>query len=70
MKIEGNVENIIFRNESNGYTVLSVRSDKAVFTLFGNISNVNSGEKIDADVLETVHPIYGTQYKINSYMVL
>ena len=41
MKLQGSIENIRFRNETNGYTVLLVKSGKAVFTLIGNITNID-----------------------------
>ncbi len=67
MLLKGTIENIIFRNETNGWTVLLVNSGKAVFTFVGNVTNINVGEYIEADVEETEHPHYGKQYKILSY---
>lgn len=70
MNINGNIENIIFRNDVNGFTVLLVKASKTVFTLVGNISAVNIGETIEADVTEVNHETFGLQYKINSYKIL
>ena len=42
MKLKGSVENIIYRSDINGFTVLSVRSGKTVFTLTGNIASINN----------------------------
>lgn len=70
MKLKGNIEKVKYRSESNGYTVLLVKSGKAVFTLIGNFAKVNIGESIDAEVEETEHPIFGKQYKILSYKVV
>ena len=56
MLLKGTIENIIFRNETNGWTVLLVNSGKAVFTFVGNVTNINVGEYIEADVEETEHP--------------
>ena len=70
MHIQGIVENIIFRNEINGYTVLCVKSDKTVFTLIGNIAKINSGEYIEADTKVIEHPVYGLQYSIISYKLI
>lgn len=67
MKINGIVENIIYRNESNGYTVLQVVARKTVFTLIGNITKVNLGEEIDAEIVENSSAKYGEQYKIIDY---
>ena len=67
MRINGIVENIIYRNESNGYTVLQVVARKTVFTLIGNITKVNLGEEIDAETIENSSAKYGEQYKIIDY---
>ena len=67
MRINGIVENIIYRNESNGYTVLQVVARKTVFTLIGNITKVNLGEEIDAEIIENSSAKYGEQYKIIDY---
>ena len=67
MNIIGNIENIIFRNENNGYTVLLVNTGETVFTLVGNITQINAGERLEADVSEFDHPQFGKQYRINNY---
>lgn len=70
MKLQGSIENIRFRSESNGYTVLLIKSGKAVFTLVGNIAKVNMGECIEAEVEQVEHPTFGLQYKILSYQII
>ncbi len=70
MKLKGSVENIIYRSDINGFTVLSVRSGKTVFTLTGNIASINKGEIIDAEVVETIHPNFGLQYNIKNYNIV
>lgn len=67
MILKGSIEKIKYRNDSNGYTVLLVNSGKAVFTLIGNLSYISEGEKIEAEVEQVEHEIFGTQYKIISY---
>ena len=69
MKLEGVVQNIIYRNELNGYTVLLINNGKAVFTLIGNIVKIEIGDNIEAEVIETNHPNYGIQYKIEKYTI-
>ena len=70
MKLQGSIENIRFRNETNGWTVLLVKSGKAVFTLVGNVAKINAGESIEAEVTEVEHPTFGRQYKILSYQIV
>ena len=69
MKVEGNVENIVFRNESNGWTVLRIKNSKTVFTLVGNIVRIDVGDSLEAEVSEYNHPDYGLQYKIEKYNI-
>ena len=70
MKLEGIVQNIIYRNDVNGWTVLLIKNGKAVFTLVGNIVSIGSGDNIVAEVSEYNHPNFGLQYKIEKYSVV
>lgn len=69
MKLEGVVQNLIYRDERNGYTVLLIKNGKAVFTLTGNIVKIEIGDNIEAEVTETNHQNYGLQYKIEKYTI-
>ena len=42
--VEGFVENIIFRNEDNGYTVFNIVYDDEEITCVGVLSYINTGE--------------------------
>ena len=44
--IEGTVEDIRFRNEQNGYTVLSVGCDDDLITAVGVFSDISVGETV------------------------
>ena len=46
--VEGFVENIIFRNEDNGYTVFNIVYDDEEITCVGVLSYINTGEYITA----------------------
>ena len=46
MEIEGVVEDIIFRNEDNGYTVADLDSGEVLNTIVGNFLIINVGENI------------------------
>ena len=70
MKLEGVVQNVVFRNPDNGWTVLRIKNRETVFTLVGNIVNIASGDSIEAEVNECVHPEFGLQYKIESYSIV
>ena len=69
MKITGVIENVIYKNSDNCYTVFLVNSSETVFTLVGNITSINVGESIEANVKESIHNKYGQQYKVIDYKI-
>ena len=68
--ISGYVDHIIFQNSENGYTVMSLIVDGEEITCVGMCRGLSQGENISArgDYIE--HPVYGTQFKVNSYSVV
>ncbi len=71
MIIEGSVENIIYRNTENGYTVLelSVQGEKRPTTCVGNFSYVAEGEYLKCEGEFTRHAVYGAQFKVVKFEV-
>ena len=67
--LEGFIDNIIFRNEENGYTVFEVVADGERRTCVGSFQYIHEGEYIDLTGNETVHPGYGEQIQIKSYEI-
>lgn len=65
--IEGTIEEIIFSNEVNGYTVCEVRKDKDVITAVGFMPFVNAGEVLKICGRWVTHPDYGEQFKVEMY---
>ncbi len=65
--ISGYVEHIIYRNEDNGYTVMTLNSDGEEITCVGVLQYINEGELIEAEGTYTEHNLYGTQFKISSF---
>lgn len=66
--ISGYIEHIIFRNEENGYTVLSVVNGGNEITCTGNLAQVHEGAYIEAEGEPTVHPVYGPQFRVERYV--
>lgn len=66
IEIEGTIEEIIYKNDSNGYTVCEVRGEKS-FTAVGYMPFLNSGETIKASGRWVTHPDYGEQFKVELY---
>ena len=65
----GFVEKIKYRNEDNGYTVLSLAQEGEEYTLVGNFHYISEGELIEAVGVITEHPVYGEQMTVESYEI-
>ena len=67
--VKGYVEKIKYRNEDNGYSVVSVTGadDGEEYILVGNFSYISEGELVEAEGRMTEHPIYGEQLAVESY---
>ena len=68
IELEGSVENIVYRNEENGYTVfeLATKDSNELRTCVGSFSYITEGEHYRLSCGETVHSVYGKQYKVLS----
>ena len=67
--VTGFVEKIKFRNEDNGYTVMSVSSEGEEYILVGTFQYIGEGETIEATGTMTEHPVYGEQLAVESYEI-
>lgn len=67
--ITGFIEKIKFRNEENGYTIMTVtdQSDGDEVVMVGVLSYAAEGDMIQASGHMTEHPVYGEQLQIESY---
>lgn len=64
---EGIVEEIIFSNEVNGYTVCELKVDKEIITAVGFMPFINAGEMLKVTGNWITHPDYGEQLKVELY---
>lgn len=69
-QLSGYVENITYRNEDNGYTVLTLSSGKKEIKCTGNFAYINEGEYLELEGEEVFHDIYGEQIKVISYEIV
>ena len=69
-QINGYVENITYRNEDNGYTVLTLSYGKKDIKCTGNFGYISEGEYLEIEGEEVFHDIYGEQIKVTSYKVI
>lgn len=66
VKLEATVEQITFRNESNGWTVMQLRKGRQRMTAVGAVLNVSEGERVSIEGEWTEHPDYGAQIKLSA----
>ena len=67
LNIEGMVENIIYENPENGYTVCDVSSGGQLITLTGYMPDLTEGETVIAHGEWVTHHEYGDQFKVDYY---
>ena len=62
LELTGSVEQVIYRNEKNGYTVLSLLAGDGEVTAVGTLPWVNAGETLRLVGEWKTHPNFGTQF--------
>lgn len=67
--VTGFVERIKYRNEENGYTVLSLNVDGEETAVVGTFHFISEGELIEAAGVMTEHPVYGEQLTMEHYEI-
>ena len=66
MKFEGIIKSIIYRNEENGYTVLSLETSDSPITCTGIMPFFNENDQIIVEGDLIYHDKYGEQIKVES----
>ncbi len=61
------VQNVIYRNEDNGYTVLAVTNSGVTVTAVGMMSSVSVGDELKLIGNWKVHASYGKQFAFDCY---
>ena len=67
LQLSGAVEEIIFRNNQNGYTVLTMLCDGVNATAVGTMSDVNIGDELKLVGQWKTHASYGEQFAFEYY---
>lgn len=62
LRLEGVVENIVYRNEENGYTVLEISDGDDSITAVGIMPPVGAGDRAALTGVFTEHKSYGRQF--------
>ncbi len=63
LRIEGTVEHVLYRNETNGYTVLDIDTGGELVTAVGELGDIESGEILLLEGAYITHPRFGPQFK-------
>lgn len=66
-RLNGTVEDIRFRNEQNGYTVLEIGCDDELVTAVGTFSDISVGETVRLSGAWVYHPTFGRQFKVEAF---
>jgi exodeoxyribonuclease V alpha subunit len=61
----GTAAGTLFRNDENGYSVISVRTKEGLVTVTGNMPEIMDGEAVELEGTWTEHPQYGRQFKLS-----
>ncbi len=67
LEIEGVIENIIFKNDANGYTVCELDASDELVTLVGIMPFLAEGESVKALGKWELHASFGRQFKVEFY---
>ena len=62
LQLEGAVENIVYRNEENGYTVIEISDGDDYITAVGIMPQANVGDTVKLTGVYTNHRNYGRQF--------
>lgn len=66
-ELTGYVARVIFHNEENGYTVLSIESEGEEYAVTGTFPNIAEGEYLTITGELVEHPSYGPQFQMQSF---
>lgn len=65
--ITGYIDHIVYQNSDNGYTVMTLVAEGEEVTCVGMCKGLGQGENISAEGEYIEHPVYGRQFKIQTY---
>lgn len=70
MILQGIIEEVRFRNESNGYTIAKLSTSDGIVTIVGNAAIINLEESVEVEGEWIYHPTYGEQLSFTSIKTL
>lgn len=66
LKLEGIIEDIVFRNETNGYTVARLKTSDGMVNIVGNVALINLEELVEVEGEWVYHDTFGEQLRFTS----
>ena len=67
MELKGIIQDIIYKNETNGYTIATFEMESADTTVVGYLPFINKGDSLKVIGKFVTHPDYGDQFKIETF---
>lgn len=67
MELKGEIVDIIYKNEVNGYTIADLETETEVFTVVGYLPFINVGDNLKLEGKFVTHKEYGRQFKVETF---
>ena len=67
MEIQGRLNDIIYQNEVNSYTIATFETDEEEITVVGYLPFIHSGDTLKLIGKYVTHKDYGEQFKIDTF---
>ena len=68
-QLEAVIENTVFRNEENGYSIMEARTGREKITVVGALPALGAGEQVMLEGMWVEHPQYGRQWKVTGWEI-
>ena len=67
MELKGTIEDIIYKNEINGYMIATFDMESAMTTIVGYLPFIQKGDSLKIIGKFVTHPDYGEQFKVDTF---
>ena len=67
MELKGTIQDVIYKNEINGYTIATFEMESADTTIVGYLPFINVGDTLKLNGNYVIHQEYGQQFKVLTF---
>lgn len=67
MELKGQIEEIIYQNDANSYTIAVFATEENILTIVGYLPFITVGDSLKINGKMIVHQEYGEQFKIDTF---